>query len=65
MNIEILTVGALNTNCYLVSKDNKCLIIDPGAEENNIIKTIEDLGLEPLAILLTHDHFDHNTYANS
>lgn len=65
MNIEILTVGPLKTNCYLVYKDSECLIIDPGAEENNIIKTIEDLELKPLAIFLTHDHFDHNIYAKS
>ena len=31
MNIEILTVGPLKTNCYLVYKDSECLIIDPGA----------------------------------
>ena len=43
MNIDILTVGALQTNCYIVSKDNKCLIIDPGAEENFIVsKILED-----------------------
>jgi len=65
MNIEILQVGPLATNCYLLEKDGKCLIIDPGAEENTIIKQIKKMGSEVIGILITHDHFDHTTYAKS
>lgn len=65
MNIEILTVGPLGTNCYLLEKDGKCLIIDPGAEENKIIKRIEKKEWKVLGILITHNHFDHTTYAKS
>ena len=59
MNIDTLVVGALQANCYLVSTDNKCIIIDPGADENFIISKIQNLGLEPVGIILTHDHNDH------
>lgn len=59
MNIDTLVVGALQANCYLVSKDNKCIIIDPGADENFIISKIKELELEPVGIILTHDHNDH------
>lgn len=59
MKMLRLIVGELETNCYILYEDGKCIIIDPGDEENNIIKKIEKLKLKPLAILLTHNHFDH------
>lgn len=59
MKMIKLVVGKLDTNCYILYEDGKCLIIDPGDEENDIIKQIEKLKLKPLAILLTHNHFDH------
>lgn len=65
MEMLKLVVGPLKTNCYILYQDNKCLIIDPGDEENNIIKKIDKLGLKPLGILLTHNHFDHAMYADS
>lgn len=65
MNMLNLVVGPLKTNCYILYKDGKCLIIDPGDEENNIIKQINKLKLQPVGILLTHNHFDHTTYAES
>lgn len=57
MQIEVVVVGALGTNCYILSKDNKCLVIDPGAEALKILDKIGDR--EALAILITHRHFDH------
>lgn len=65
MEMLKLVVGDLKTNCYILYEDDKCLIVDPGAEENNIIKKISKFGLKPIAILLTHNHFDHATYADS
>ena len=65
MEMLKLVVGSLKTNCYILYEDNKCLIIDPGDEENNIIKQIDKLKLQPVGILLTHNHFDHTTYADS
>lgn len=55
-----LTVGPLQENCYIVySKENECVIIDPGYESQRIIDTIEKEKLKPLYILLTHGHIDH------
>lgn len=65
MKMLKLVVGDLKTNCYILYEDGKCLIIDPGAEENNIIKQINKMKLEPVAILLTHNHFDHTGCASS
>lgn len=60
MQIKILPVGMLGTNCYLISDEEKnCAIIDPGASPQKIIGAIEEQGLAVGAILLTHAHFDH------
>lgn len=59
MNIDILKVGYLETNCYILTKNNKSLIIDPGADENFIVSRIKELNTTPIAILLTHHHEDH------
>jgi len=37
MRIKIVQVGELEENCYIVEKNNKCLIIDPGSEFNKIL----------------------------
>lgn len=57
MQIETIPVGMLQENCYLLKKDNSCLIVDPGDEFDQIKKRIGNLNV--LAILITHHHFDH------
>ena len=57
MKIDKIVVGNLFENCYVISIDNKCLIVDPGDEENRIIDFIGDM--EVVGILVTHNHFDH------
>ena len=59
MDIVSLVVGSLATNCYLLTSGNDCVIIDPGSEADFISTTILENRLNPLAILLTHGHFDH------
>lgn len=57
MEIRFVQVGELQCNCYLLEKDQQCLLIDPGDEYEKIQKFIQ--GKKILAILLTHSHFDH------
>lgn len=57
--ITRIKTGAIEENCYLISNDKDCLIVDPGAEADKIIATIDQLKVTPIAILLTHCHFDH------
>lgn len=57
MNIETIKVGELETNCYILSKDNKCLIIDPGDEYSKIVKALGDKDV--IGCLVTHFHIDH------
>lgn len=59
MKIETIKVGELETNCYLIIINNKCIIVDPGDEFNLIKNRISELNLIPVAIFVTHYHFDH------
>lgn len=61
MIIDKFVVGAVMTNCYVVSDDQTkdALIIDPGAEAKKIAALIREKELKVRAVLLTHGHFDH------
>ncbi len=60
LNVSILVVGPVQTNCYIVHDgQGNCVIIDPGDESDKILSKIGSLGAKPQAILLTHAHFDH------
>ncbi len=57
MEIRKIVVGALEENCYVLIKNNTCIIIDPGADYNKIKEVIKDNKV--LGVLITHSHFDH------
>ncbi len=61
MQIETLKLGQLDTNCYLAwcEKTDEVIIIDPADEGGFISEKILELNLKPVAIILTHGHFDH------
>ena len=54
-------VGPVCTNCYLLvnHKTGELLVVDPGDQAQLIEKQIEKTGAKPVAIFLTHGHFDH------
>ncbi len=59
--VKHMIVGAVATNCYLAenTKTKEALIIDPGDNAPGIAKIIKSDGVTPVAVLLTHGHFDH------
>lgn len=57
LNLQTMVLGPINTNTYIIEKDNHCVIIDPAFDAEKIIDTIDGTKLD--AILLTHGHFDH------
>lgn len=64
MKIDYFTFGPFGENTYIISDDsNKCIILDPGCssvtEEQALIKFIDEKGLKPVKIVLTHAHIDH------
>ena len=66
LNLRSLVVGPVMTNCYFLQnkETTELILVDPGAEAERISKMIEKLGKKPVAILLTHGHFDHITAAD-
>lgn len=63
MKIDIIKVGTLKCNCYILTKDNNCIVIDPGDEFEKINPYIKDKIIN--AVIITHSHFDHINALNS
>jgi hydroxyacylglutathione hydrolase len=61
MRIVGLPVGPLAVNCWLVIDDERgeLAIVDPGDEAGRIASVVSETGCTPVAIWLTHAHFDH------
>jgi len=65
MEIKTFVCNMLQENCYVVSDETKeCVIIDCGAfyeeERKAIVAYIIDNRLNPMHLLSTHGHLDHN-----
>jgi len=59
LKIYPMPLGDFQANCYVITVGQDALIVDPGDEATKIITYIQTKGLNPVAILLTHGHFDH------
>ena len=61
MKYEMIIVGPLETNCYLVYCEEtlECAIVDPGADPEKIILQVSSRKLEPVILINTHGHVDH------
>ena len=59
--VKTIPVGPLATNCYLIGnpETKELLIFDPGADAAGIKSAVKETGMKPVAIFLTHGHFDH------
>lgn len=63
MNVNILPVGGLGTNCYILldEETKQAAVIDPGDEAGRILDQLRQDGARVRYILLTHGHYDHTT----
>ena len=61
MKIKQVSVGPLETNCYILFDENtkNAIIIDPGDSYEKIAQAIDSLSLTPKIIINTHGHADH------
>ena len=57
MEIQKVIVGKLDTNCYILSNDNECIVIDPGDDYDRIKKYFGSKKV--IGAIVTHNHFDH------
>lgn len=54
--------GSFQANCFVLATaaGSPCVIIDPGEDaEEPLQKLLREHRLDPVAVLLTHGHFDH------
>ena len=63
--IKTMVLGMVSTNCYLVYNDDtkEVVVVDPADNGAYILNKCSELGVTPVAVLLTHGHFDHATGA--
>lgn len=60
MTIHLLTVGMLQTNCYILATDaQNAMVIDPGADPEGIRAFLSRKGLTLRTLVATHGHYDH------
>ena len=64
INIKSFCFNCFRENCYLLwDGGGDCVIVDPGcyndSETGRLTGYVESSSLTPVAIFLTHGHFDH------
>ena len=59
MDIKQFSIGALMTNCYVLSDSGEAVLIDAAIYDEEIAEYIKENNLMLKTILLTHGHFDH------
>lgn len=62
LNIEKINyndIEELISNTYIIYNDIDCIVVDPGAANDSVIRFLNKRELSLKAILLTHGHIDH------
>lgn len=61
MKIKRIPAGVYAANCYIVidEETKDCVVMDPGGDEEDLIKAIKKENVQVKYILLTHGHADH------
>lgn len=64
ITIQKFTFNLFDENTYILSDEtSECIIVDPGmsspSEEKKLSGFIQQAGLKPVAVILTHAHIDH------
>lgn len=57
MGIKTFKIGDFETNTYLITKNDRAVLVDPGLDFLSILDEIKEYKIE--AILITHGHIDH------
>ena len=56
-----VTIGPVATNCYtIINEESKeAILIDVSGNPERLLAAVKEAGAKPVALLLTHAHFDH------
>ncbi len=59
--VKSMLLGPIQTNCYFLvnSETKEMILIDAAAYGSRIVDRVKKEGYHPVAILLTHGHYDH------
>ena len=59
--METFVLGYLSTNCYLIynQKSREAVVVDPADNGAFVLNKCRELQVKPVAVILTHGHFDH------
>ena len=57
VSLEVLVMGPIENNVYIVSDDATTFVVDPTCDATRIMKALD--GRKLSAIVLTHAHWDH------
>jgi hydroxyacylglutathione hydrolase len=58
---EILSVGPLQCNCSIIGDEStrEAIVVDPGADIDDVVATLKQHELTARVIYITHGHIDH------
>lgn len=59
VQVKKIVTGMIEENCYIIHEGQDALVVDPGDETSKIKNELEELNVRPLAVILTHAHYDH------
>lgn len=62
MSIKKIISNLLESNTFIIEKNNSIIIVDCGCDLQKVKKEVGNKKV--LAIFLTHGHFDHSAYCN-
>ncbi len=60
--VQVYTVvsGVFGARCSVIADAGACVVVDPGALVTaSVVSVVEERGLAPCGVLLTHGHVDH------
>ena len=58
---KIMPLGSIAANCIVLWNEGSsaCWIVDPGQDVADLTAFLDEQGLTPAVVVLTHGHFDH------
>lgn len=64
MDVRVFPLGPLQTNCFMLSHQDRAVVVDPGGDPASVVDMLKAENLSLTHILVTHFHFDH-IYGNA